>query len=148
MRLGLGEILRKAGAMASRAEKVDFLVRNESESLKIMLRLVYEKQLELDLPKGWRPDYKVNVYLDQESVLIQEARKFNKYLVDGYPGLTQDKKVKMFTALLESVPADDALLLIGAKDKKMPFPGVTRSVVEAAFPGLLQDKEAVGEADA
>ena len=50
------------------------------------------------------------------------------------------KREKLFLALLEGIHPDDAEIVIDMVSKK-PIKGVTRNVVEEAFPGLLLDSK-------
>ena len=43
--------------------------------------------------------------------------------------------------LLEALDPDDADLILGMKDKKMIYPGITYELVASTFPGLLPEKE-------
>jgi len=43
----------------------------------------------------------------------------------------------MFIELLETVDAEEAELIIAAKDKKSPYKNITKKLVQEAFPGLL-----------
>ena len=48
------------------------------------------------------------------------------------------KKERMFLEMIEGVHPEDAKLVIGMINKETPK-GITRAVVEEAYPGLLQD---------
>jgi hypothetical protein len=39
--------------------------------------------------------------------------------------------------VLESIHPKEAKVLIAVKDKKLPYKGLTKKLVEEAFPGLL-----------
>jgi hypothetical protein len=41
--------------------------------------------------------------------------------------------------MLESIDPRDAKVLIGMKERKQPFNGLTRKLVEEAFPNLTKD---------
>jgi hypothetical protein len=43
--------------------------------------------------------------------------------------------------MLESVHPKDALILLAMKEKKLPYKGLTKSVIAKAFPGLVEDEE-------
>lgn len=141
MILGIGETLRLAAARPTRAERIDFLRKHDIGGLRAALLLVYDKGLVWDLPKGWTPSFKPCPYLDQENVLHQQMRTFRKFMVDGYPGLSQERKVILLTQLLESIPKDDVDFLLAAMSKRMAFAGINKSLIRDAFPGLIEEDE-------
>jgi hypothetical protein len=50
------------------------------------------------------------------------------------------KRERIFIGLIESVHPEDAKLVIGMVNKQKPK-GLSRPIVEEAFPGLLRDKD-------
>jgi hypothetical protein len=68
-----------------------------------------------------------------QSILYHEVRRFYLFVEDGHPTLTQPQREKLFTALLSMVASDDAELLMSIKDKKLPYPGLTKAIVKKAF---------------
>lgn len=134
MRYGIGEIMEMAGKISGHRERVNFLRENDSPALRKVCWMAYGP-VEWDLPEKWRPDYRPTVYLDQQSTLYQSARRLDKFLVGGYPGLTREKKQVLFTQLLEAVAPEDARVLLMAKDGKLPK-NLGRKVIDEAFPDL------------
>ena len=63
-----------------------------------------------------------------------------KYFVKGGPGdkLQKVKREQMFIGILEGVHPEDAKLVISMINKQKPN-GLSRPIVEEAFPKLLQD---------
>ena len=47
------------------------------------------------------------------------------------------KRERLFIGILESIHPQDAELVLKMVEKKMPAKGLTRKIVEEAFPGLL-----------
>jgi hypothetical protein len=43
--------------------------------------------------------------------------------------------------MLESVHPKDALILLAMKEKKLPYKGITKALIQKAFPGLVDDEE-------
>lgn len=141
MKLGVAEIMKNASEKPNHREKIDYLRTHDSDTIRVCFRLAYDVSLVWDFPEGWRPDYKKNIYMDQEATLYQAVKHIGKFLVDGYPGLTAEKKQTLFVQLLEGVTPLDAELLIAMKDKKIPWKGLGRAVVREAYPGLLPQPE-------
>jgi hypothetical protein len=88
------------------------------------------------LPEG-KVKYIPNQLFDLENILYTETRKFYLFVEGGHPTLTQDKRERLFRAMLENVGSEDAELLIHVKDKKLPYPTLTKDVVLRIFPNLL-----------
>ena len=63
-----------------------------------------------------------------------------KYFVKGGPGdkMQKVKRENIFIGILEGVHPEDAKLVISMINKEKPT-GLSRPIVEEAFPKLLQD---------
>jgi hypothetical protein len=51
------------------------------------------------------------------------------------------KREALFIQFLEGVDPKDALLIVSAKDKKLPYKGITAKIINQAYPGLILEKE-------
>lgn len=142
MKLGIGEILRGASEQPNHRARVEHLRRHGSPALVTAISLALDPRIVWDLDRGWKPDYVPTEFFDQEATLYQTMRKMDRFLVGGYPGLTREKKQLLFVQLLESVAPLDAEYLVAAKDKKLPWPGLGRKVINEAFPGTLPEPAA------
>ena len=133
------EVIDKAGKARSKEDKVKVLRQNESWALKDILRGTFETSLEFNLPGGeppWTPADPHNA----PSNLLKEHRNF-VYLVKGFREsnrLHPAKREGIFIGLIEGIDPSDAQLVIDMVNKKKPT-GISRPVVEEAFPGLLKD---------
>lgn len=136
MLLGISEILAKYSDLKTKQEKIDWLKKNDSYALRMILVGAYDPNVEWDLPKD-DPEYRQTRYLDQESMLYKEAKRLYLFTKGGHPTLTQEKKLKLFVALLETVSKEDAVLLLHMRDKKLPYNGLTIKNINEAIPGLI-----------
>lgn len=143
MKLGLAETLKKISEAPTYRQRLEAMRQHDSWALRAVFSLALDPRYVWDFEKGWKPEYRACVYFDQEGVLYQEMKKIGKFLVDGYPGLTSEKKKALFTQLLESVAPADAELLVAMKNKKIPYKGFGKSFVNEAFPGLIPDGQEV-----
>ena len=75
--------------------------------------------------------------MDQQNILYSEYRRLYLFTKNGNPNLKQIRRESLFIELLESVDKDDAKLLLHMKDKNLPYPGVTKDIINKAFPGLI-----------
>lgn len=139
MQVSVAEFLEKVGKLKRTQEKVDALKANDSYILRIILQGAFDPSVKWALPEG-EPPYKPNDLVDQEHVLINEARKI-LYFVEGFHNLPQQKREMMYIELLERVDPRDAKLLLAIKEKRLPFNGVTINHVKEAFPGMIKDEQ-------
>jgi hypothetical protein len=134
MQRSLSEVLENI-SNAPKKDRVQLLRNTDHIALRIILQYAFHPRIVWMLPPG-RPPFTPNPYPDQESVLLQNARKLYLYVEGGNPNLTKVKREHLFVTLLEAVAPNDAELLIAIKDKKLPWKGITKDMVEEAFPDL------------
>lgn len=147
MKLGIAEILENCTKLESRNEKIEYLRKNDSQTLRAIFQGAFDPGIVWALPEG-APPYKPCEFFDQEGRLYQETRRLYLFLKDGNPNLTALKRESLFIALLESIAPADAKLLVEVKDKKMPFKGITVKLVQEAFPGLIPNHEQASTSEA
>lgn len=139
MRLDVWEVIEKVKKCRHKADAVKVLKDNESWALKDILRGTFETTLEWNLPGGeppWTPCEPHNAPTN----LLKEHTQF-VYFVKGFKEssrLTPVKRESIFLGLIEGIHPKDAQLVIDMINKQKPD-GVSRPMVEEAFPGLLQD---------
>ena len=75
------EVLEKIGKLRRTKEKVDALRANDSYVIRVILQGVFDESVKWLLPEG-DPPYTPNELVDQEGILINEARKI-LYFVEG-----------------------------------------------------------------
>lgn len=138
MKLGIAEILENASKLKSRKDKIEYLQKNQSVPLKMVLQYALDPNIEWILPEG-APPYKPNDLVDQESVLYAEARRLKNWLRGVNPNFEKQelRNQSQFINLLESIDPKDAKLLLAAKEKKIPYSGITYKLVKEAFPEIL-----------
>lgn len=136
MRLGIAEVLKRTSEQKTKEEKIMTLRKNDSSALRTILKYALDPAIKWALPEG-DPPYKPAPYLDQQSMLYQEARRLYLFVEGGNPNLTPMKRETLFIGLIESIDAEDAKVLLAAKEKKLPYKGITVNIVNEAFPGLI-----------
>lgn len=137
--LGIGEIINEAINIQKKVDKVAYLKQNNSRELRDILKLMYDKSLEFNIPNT-APPYTPTEHPDTYGALYREARKL-KYFVKGYGGddLPTAKRENLFIEMLESVHPTDAELLIKMIAQK-PLKGLPPSVINGLCPGLVPEK--------
>lgn len=139
MRLDVHEVLDKARKARHKADKVRILKENETWALKDILRGTFETTLEWNLPGG-EPPYTPSEPHSAPANLLKEHSQF-VYFVKGFKEsnrLTPVKRESIFIGLIEGIHPEDAKLVINMINKEKPE-GISRNMVEEAFPDLLQD---------
>ena len=135
-RVGVAEFLEKVSKLKKKEEKVEALKFNDSFVLRTILQGAFDPRIKFLLPEG-DPPYRVNDLVDQENVLIKDARKLVYFVEGSHPNMKQVKREQLFIEMLETVAPADAKLLLAIKEKKLPWKGITADIVKEAYPGLL-----------
>ena len=135
------EILEIVRKKRTKEEKIETLQKyGESWALKDILRGSYDTHITWNLPAG-EPPYRPAQEHNHPTSLKKENRNFS-YFVKGRHGdkLPAFKRENIFIGILEGIHPLDAKLVISMINKEK-IEGVTRNVVEEAFPGLLKDSK-------
>lgn len=139
-KLPISQIINTCATLKTEAEKVQYLQQNYSTALTTVLQYALDKRVKWQLPDGDPPYKQSDLTFDNEGMLYSEARRLYLFLEGGNPNLTNLKREMLFIGLLESIHPDDAKIILMAKNKKMPK-GITKKIVNLAFPGLIEDGE-------
>lgn len=140
MNIGLADVFITASKMKTKKEKIEYLKQNRTPELTKVLVATYDRRLDWALPEGTPPYTPTKKEYDLQNVLKKDIRLL--YIFIKCPqseGLRQYKRENIFIELLERVDPDDAKLLLGMKDRKLPYEGITENLIREAFPDL--DKE-------
>lgn len=133
----IGQILEEASKLP-RGKRAQYLRDHQSKPMMIILQYALHPAVKWLLPEGEVPYKPTKSWDDQDSHIYKEALKLFYFVEGGYPGeIAQSKREQMFIAILEGVHAKDAELLVAAKDKKLPYEGITPDIVRDAFPGII-----------
>ena len=136
----ISKTLEEINNLKKKDERAEALVKNGHYSLKMILKGMFDPNVKFLLPEG-APPYKPNMY-DEPKALLSEASKIYLFIEGGNPNLKQIRREQIFIQMLETVSAQDALLLLAMKDKKLPYKNITPKIINEAFPGLiLQDEQ-------
>lgn len=140
MLLSLSEIVTKATELPTKQEKIDWLRKHDSFPLRTILSIMYSKQVKLLIPNT-PPPWKKNGYTGVEGMLYKEARRLKIFVEGGgYDHIEKLKREQLFIKLLEDIHDKDADLLVKMIAQK-PLKGLSRNVVDEAFPELKVNEE-------
>ena len=138
-RLLLSEVLRKVSNAKTKSEKINLLRKHNSTALRQMLIINFDESVVSMLPEGDVP-YTPNdapVGTDH-SRLEQEYRGLYRFFKGGADKLPNLKRESMFVQLLEGLAAEEAELMVLAKDGRMndKYKRITKAVISEAFPSI------------
>lgn len=131
------EVVEATAKKKTKKEKVQVLKDNESWALKDVLRGTYDESISWNIPVG-KPPYTPSQGHNSSSNLLRQNTQF-KFFVKGGPGekMMKAKREKIYVTLLESIHPKDSELVI-AMIAKTPIKGISKSVVQEAFPELIK----------
>lgn len=131
MNLMVSEIIKKAAELP-RAEAVQFLRNNKSVPLMHLLKMGLCKTVRLNLPPG-APPYEPSPLVENTGMFMSEARKLYLFVDGQSPDIHPIKRETLFINMLQAIHPEDALMLLAAKDKRLP---IDAGLVAEAFPEL------------
>jgi hypothetical protein len=126
----------------TKQEKLNILKNASSPVLKQILGLTYDPRVVWLLPEGTPPYTPLPNDADAEITLQYASRQFYLFVQgnsETQRNLKQIKRESLYIQLLESVNPAEVKILLGMKDGKLPYKGVTRKLVAEAFPNLAKD---------
>lgn len=139
---GIAETIDEVRKAKTNKAKVAILQENNQQWMHQVLFMTYSPSWEWKLPEGKPPYQPLEASTDMEGQMFGELERFYMFRVPGpngsnigHPDLQQQRRETLFVQVLESIAPKDAELVIEMKSNKIK--GVPKSVVEEAFPGLL-----------
>tara|TARA_Y100001938_G_scaffold57845_1_gene80819 strand:+ start:34 stop:498 length:465 start_codon:yes stop_codon:yes gene_type:complete len=134
--LSFHEILTKVNNAKDKPKKIEVLKKYDTNELRMFLKGAFDDKLEWLLPEG-KPPYTVNEAPvgTEHTWLKQEVKRMFHFLKGGNPQLSQMKRDNMFIQMLEGLCAEEAELLIWAKDGELNkhYKGLTANLIKEAF---------------
>lgn len=137
--ISLAEVIDTACKLKSKDEKIAWLQKHNSKPLRNIIKIMYDKSLQLNIPNT-APPYTASEMPDSHGMLYRESRKL-KYFVKGFDGdnIHPIRREALFIQMLETVDKDDAELLIKMIAQK-PLKGLTANVIVEALGDFIPVK--------
>jgi hypothetical protein len=139
----VSEVLLEASKIRTRQGRIDYLRQNDSPLLRDIINLAYHPAYIWLLPKGIPPYTPNPMPFDAFGILTKEVGRIKEFIFGATPNqniMPPQKREKLFINLLEIVHPDDARLLCYIKDKRIPYPFLTYSLCQEAFPDMLPQR--------
>jgi hypothetical protein len=136
------EIFEEVEKAKTKQDKINTLHKYSSPALKAILGFTYDPSVKWLLPEGDPPYKPLDASSDAEGRLTYEVDKFYLFVegpTDAQKNIKQIKRENLFIQMLESVDHRDAKVLLGMKNRKLPFKSITRKLVAEAFPNISKD---------
>jgi hypothetical protein len=136
----ISKILKDAGKLKKRDERIEHLRKYSHPALKDVLRINFDNDVVSLLPEGNPPYTADDAPAGHEYQTLYRAFKQFKYYFKGPVGLglKSVRRESMFINLLESLHAEEAEMLVKAKDKKLKVTGITKKLITDTFPDLIK----------
>lgn len=138
-RLLIPEVFEKFESLTKKEDKVKFLKENNHPALQDILRINFDADVVSVLPAGAPPYEKDDAPKGHSSSSLFKLHRQFKYFFKG-PFANQVKPIRregIFLNILESIHPTEADVLVAAKDRKLKVKGLTKALVDEAFPGLI-----------
>ena len=131
----LSEILTTVGNADHFQQAVDLLKENDTPALRAVLQGVFDKNIIFNTKI---PSYRVTPAAPgcATNSLFSEYRRFYIF-VEGSSNVSLRRREALLAQVLESIDAEDAILVEQMLKKDLSPYKMTRDVVVAAFPNLL-----------
>ncbi len=138
-RLLIPEVFEKFESLTKKEEKVKLLKENTHPALRDILRINFDADVVSVLPLGAPPYEKDDAPKGHSSSSLFKLHRQFKYFFKG-PFANQVQPIRregIFLNILESIHPTEADVLVAAKDRKLKVKGLTKALVDEAFPGLI-----------
>ena len=132
------EILDKVSTAKSKADKITILHKHGSNwAMLDIVRGIFDDRVQWLLPTGAVP-YEPAPSNSHPSEWAKHNKKL-QYFVKGGPGAAMQtlQREKMFLDIIETVHPRDAELIVGMINKKISIKGITKKLIQEAFPKLI-----------
>ena len=132
------EVFVKCETIRYKDDRKEYLEKNQTFAVRTILQLNYDKNIKLDLPEGKPPYNEDGAPAGMGLQPINKAVKILGTLTEG-GSLKKIKKERRFIQMLESIHAEDAKIIVAAKDGKLQdlYSKVTINLVKDAIPKLI-----------
>jgi hypothetical protein len=136
MRKMFFEMVNEIAAAPTQEDKVNKLQEYNLPMVRQLLMAALDPSVKFNVKI---PSYRVNVDGDgyAANTLYVEYRRLYIFL-ETYKNVSPERKTKLLAQILESIDPSDAEALIEVINKDLLKYGITKDLVNAAFPGLIK----------
>ena len=138
-RLLIPEVFKQFEGLTKKEDKISLLKAQNHPALRDILRIAFDADVVSVLPKGAPPYTKDDAPEGYSPTSLFRAHKQFKYFFKG-PIANQAEPIRregIFLNTIESLHPSESEVLISAKDKNLKVKGLTKALIDEAFPGLI-----------
>ena len=138
-RLLIPEVFERFESLTKKEDKVKLLKENNHPALQDILRINFDADVVSVLPAGAPPYEKDDAPKGHSQTSLFRTHKQFKYFFKG-PIANQAQPIRresIFLNIIETMHPSESELLISAKDKALKIKGLTKALIDEAFPGLI-----------
>lgn len=141
---GTAEWLERVSKLPTKKEKIEALRKGYNDTRGVLINWCFNPSVKWRIPEGeppkgpelYSPAHKNE---DLQGVLLSNMHKFRIFIdCNFYENLRPIKRERLYIDFLNSLDPDDAELVIGIRNRKLPYKGLTRKLFEEAFPGMAE----------
>jgi hypothetical protein len=135
MRKIFADILKEVSEASTQEEKVKILRTNDTTMLRQLLSMALDPEIKFDVKiLPYRENLETDGYASNS--LYVEVRRLYIFL-DSYE-LKPERKTALLGQILEAIDRADAVALIDVVNKDLSKYGITKELVNVAFPGFIK----------
>lgn len=134
------DILTRVGEAKTKKDKIEVLRTYNNRALRDVLKGAFDDTIQFDLPEG-EPPYTRGSESSYGSTLLKQSKRFRYFVSTPGRRGTSLKLERMYIQMLESLHPNEAQIVIWMKDKDLgsKYKGLTKKLVQDAFPGLITE---------
>ena len=138
-KLLIPEVFKKFEGLTKKDERIALLKKYDHPALRDLLRVAFDGDVVSVLPAGAPPYRKDDAPAGMSQTSIYRTHKQFKYFFKG-PIANQADPIRregIFLSIIETMHPSESEVLIAAKDRKLKVKGLTKALMDEAFPGLI-----------
>ena len=138
-RLLIPEVFDQFKGLTKKDERIALLKKYDHPALRDILRVAFDADIVSVLPKGAPPYEKDDAPEGMSQTSLYRTHKQFKYFFKGPVANAAEpiRREGIFLNIIETMHPTESEVLIAAKDKKLKIKGLTKALIDEAFPGLI-----------
>ena len=138
-RLLIPEVFAKFEDLTKKEDRIELLRKHNHPALRDILRVAFDADIVSVLPKGAPPYEKDDAPEGYSQTSLFKTHKQFKYFFKGPVANSAEpiRREGIFLNIIETMHPTESEVLISAKDKKLKVKGLTKALIDEAFPGLI-----------
>ena len=138
-RLLIPEVFNQFKGLTKKDERIALLKKYDHPALRDILRVAFDADIVSVLPKGAPPYEKDDAPEGMSQTSLYRTHKQFKYFFKGPVANAAEpiRREGIFLNIIETMHPTESEVLIAAKDKKLKIKGLTKALINEAFPGLI-----------